>query len=536
MTIIHQLKYLYMKLFKLLFITLSGIFLSYCSDNIDEQFINVLQDSRSNYVIEDDFLTNEKLSENEVRFVAETFTSGNLFSTSGRTTRSTHNVEVDNILPLLSEKDETLAYAVNFKGGGYNIVSANQKYSPIIGFSEKGSIQQDYRDKNPAFAFWMDFLKEDILYQINKKDGSDSIAIRNRMLWREYEASALTDRSFANTTVIKNHLYWYNKARDETMYAPFTDVSKKMSEDLQRFCDIVRADYRNFNNLSSGELEHLRRVNLALKSEYTRAGLPQPPASFWTEYHRAFDEYEIQNLVKTQWRQDFPYNILNPIKTNAEDGEHQPAGCVTIAVSQILNFYKHPQTLRRSNGIINIETLNVDWTKTNIPILNDATLLDIPRLIRFVNQGVFTENGNNSSSSNIDKAKNFFDLNQYSTRQHDGRHIDKMIQEVKAGRPTYVRGVNDSGEGHAFICDGYRAINRKVSIELTTTNSTLVRDYTSSPYYIYRTLWGDRMVTQEYLGFNWGWGYSNWVIIPSNMPIDFSSFNNDIKILTIEKK
>lgn len=535
MIVIHQLKYLYMKLFKLLFITLSGIFLSYCSDNIDDQFINVPQDSRSNYVIEDDFLTNEKLSENEARFVAETFTSGNLFSTSGRITRSTHNVEVDNILPLLSEKDETLAYAVNFKGGGYNIVSANQKYSPIIGFSEKGSIQQDYRDKNPAFAFWMDFLKEDILCQINKKDSSDSIAIRNRMLWREYEAAAITDRSSANVTTTKNHWYWYNKIRLAAMDGPFTSPNALMSEDLQRFCDIVQTDYENRNNLSSGEVNHLTTANTALKSEYSRAGLSQPPANFWTEYNKGYNEYNIENMVQTVWHQDSPYNILNPIKTS-DEGKHQPAGCVTIAVAQMLNFHKHPQTLRRISDMINIETLDVDWTKTNIYSLNDPTLLDIPRLIRFVNQGVFTNNGDNSSSSNIDKAKNFFDLNQYSTHQYNGRYIDKVIEEVKAGRPTYMRGVDNGGEGHAFICDGYRAVKRQLSIELTTTNSTYVGDFASSPYYIYRTSVGSRMVTQEYLGFNWGWGYSNWVIIPSNNPIDFSSFNNDIKILTIQKK
>ena len=102
---------------------------------------------------------------------------------------------IDNVLPLLSDDNQTLAYAVNFKGGGYNIVSATQKYSPIIGFSEKGSIQQDYREENPGLAFWLDFLKGDIVYQINKNDDSDSIAIMNRMLWREYEAVALSEKN-----------------------------------------------------------------------------------------------------------------------------------------------------------------------------------------------------------------------------------------------------------------------------------------------------------------------------------------------------
>lgn len=523
-----------MKNLRLLLLVLSGMLLTYCNDNIDEQLINVAQNSEQNYVIEDNFLKNEKLSENEVKFIAETFTSSNLLSTFGVYTRTANKVIIDNVLPLLSDDNQTLAYAVNFKGGGYNIVSATQKYSPIIGFSEKGSIQQDYREENPGLAFWLDFLKGDIVYQINKNDDSDSIAIMNRMLWREYEAVALLEKNTSVTTSIKDHWYWYNKKRLEAMDGSFTSSLKLMSEDLPRFREIVQTDYDNHNNLSTGEMNHLISTNTALKSEYSRAGLSQPTAYFWTEYYKGSNDYDIGNLIKTKWHQDYPYNILNPLKTNS-DTEHQPAGCVTLAVAQVLNFYKHPQTLYRKNGIF-LSSLDVDWNKTDITSLSDPNLLDIPTLIRFVNQGVFTENGDNGSSSNIDDAQSFFNRNQYTTHRYDGRDISRMISEIKAGRPVYVRGSNNSGEGHAFICDGYRAIKRHLYIELSTTNDTYVKDYVTNPYFIYKTSEGSRITSQEYLGFNWGWGYSSWVIIPSNSPIDFNGFNNIIKLLTIEKQ
>lgn len=523
-----------MKYLKLLLFVLSSIFLVYCNDNLDERLINEVQDSEQNYVIEDNFLKNEKLSENEVKFIAETFTSSNLLSTSGSYTRTANKVAIDNVLPLLSDDNQTLAYAVNFKGGGYNIISANQRYSPVIGFSEKGSIQKDYKEKNPGLAFWLDFLKEDIVYQINKNDDSDSIAIRNRMLWREYEAVALSERSISATTSIKDHWYWYNEKRLEAMDGSFTGTNQLMSEDLQRFREIVQTDYDNRNNLSIGEMNHLISINTALKSEYSRAGLLQPTAYFWTEYYKGSNDYDIGNLIKTKWHQGYPYNILNPLMTNSNT-EHQPAGCVTLAVTQILNFYKHPQTLHRRNGF-SLSALDVDWSKTDITSLSDPNLLDIPTLIRFVNQGVFTKNGDTGSSSNIDDAQSFFNLNQYTTRRYDGRDITRMISEVKAGRPVYVRGSDDNGEGHAFICDGYRAIKRHLCIELSTTNDIYVRDYATNPYFIYRTSEGNRITSQEYLGFNWGWGYSSWVIKPSNSPMDFNSFNNNIKLLTIEKQ
>ena len=77
-----------MKNLRLLLLVLSGMLLTYCNDNIDEQLINVAQNSEQNYVIEDNFLKNEKLSENEVKFIAETFTSSNLLSTFGVYTRT----------------------------------------------------------------------------------------------------------------------------------------------------------------------------------------------------------------------------------------------------------------------------------------------------------------------------------------------------------------------------------------------------------------------------------------------------------------
>ena len=525
-----------MKYLKVLFITLIGIFFSHCSNNIDEILITEVESGWQKCLINDNFLANEKLSENEILFVAKKFASNNLFSTLNKNIRSAPNLDIDNFFPLLSEEGQTLAYVVNFKGGGYNIVSATQKYAPIIGFSEKGSIQKDYEDRNPSFAFWLNFLKEDILYQINKKNDSDSIAIKNRLQWRAYESAALTNSSSLVSTD-KDHRYWYNQERYKTMEGQTTGY--RMSEDLQKFREIMRSDYENGPKLSTSEMEHLIKTNTAMESEYSRAGLWQPSAYFWTEYYNEQKIYDKKNLIETRWQQGYPYNILNPLKNeivdNLEKDKHQPIGCVTIAVSQILNFHKHPQILERLQAM-SIKTLNVNWSKTNIASLNDTTLLDIPQLLRFVNQGVFTKNGDNGSSSNITNAKDFFDINEYLTYQYDGARVDKMIEEVKAGRPVYVRGINSNNIGHAFICDGYKAVQQQLYIELIATNSPYVQNYSSNPYYKFKTARGSKITTDEYLGFNWGWGSSAWVIKPSNQPIDFSTFNNDIKLLTIQKR
>lgn len=178
----------------------------------------------------------------------------------------------------------------------------------------------------------------------------------------------------------------------------------------------------------------------------------------------------------------------------------------------------------------------MDWNKTNITYYNDTTKLEIPRFLKFLNLGVFTENADSGSGSTIYKAKVFFDLNKYSTQLYEGLYVEGMISEVKAGRPCYVRGVDSNNEGHAFICDGYKAAKRQLSIELTTTNETSVKDYSTNPYYLYKSAQGSRIMSEEYLSFNWGWGGNpTWVIRPSNSPMDLNGFNNDNKVLTIKK-
>lgn len=389
-----------MKSLKLLLILFSVVFLSYCSDNVDERFENEPEKVGKQYFISDDFLINEKLSEDEIRFIAERFITTNSFTSASRRTRALINVEIENVFPLLSESGQNLAFIVNFKGGGYNIVSATKKYAPIIGFSETGSIDEHFKEENPAFAFWMDYLKADILCQMDKTDEYDTIAIKHRVLWREYEGAALA-KSRSTRYITRDHRYWYDKERTNAMNRPFNSSSTLMSVDLQRFRDIVRTDYENRNNLTASEQENLRMIDTALKSEYARAGLTQPAASFWTEYHNATTVYDTGNLIQTFWQQGFPYNLFNPLKdvppTSIYDDQRQPVGCVTVAVSQIINYHKYPNTLRRVLSPLATEGITVDWSKTNISNLYDSTKIEIPRFIRFVNKGVFTVNGDKES-------------------------------------------------------------------------------------------------------------------------------------------
>ena len=54
--------------------------------------------------------------------------------------------------------------------------------------------------------------------------------------------------------------------------------------------------------------------------------------------HRlGFRDYEkVGPLLTTAWHQDAPFNNHTPII----NGEHAPAGCVPIAIAQVVNYHQ----------------------------------------------------------------------------------------------------------------------------------------------------------------------------------------------------
>lgn len=82
--------------------------------------------------------------------------------------------------------------------------------------------------------------------------------------------------------------------------------------------------------------------------------------------------------------------------------------------------------------------------------------------MRFVNKGVLTENGDNGSSSTVTKATEFLELNNYSVKRYEGHNISLLISEIKASRPVYVQGINAEKQGHSFICNGYKATEKRL--------------------------------------------------------------------------
>lgn len=202
-------------------------------------------------------------------------------------------------------------------------------------------------------------------------------------------------------------------------------------------------------------------------------------------------------FTSTTWGQGSPYNVKCPIKCD----DNAPAGCVAIAIAQVLAYHKVPSTLNWSAILASDKTTSSSSTT----VKNQVSTLIAEIGTKINMQYDCTESGANTADA--PSLLHSYGLN-------SGSLIPFSILDCKYalenGEPTIMRGQNSgSTSGHAWVCDGWK---RHI--------------YDDATYY-------------DYLSMNWGWdGSSNGFYLVEN-PISFSAgghlFNEGFKIIHIYK-
>ncbi|WP_287619670.1 C10 family peptidase [Parabacteroides sp.] len=180
-------------------------------------------------------------------------------------------------------------------------------------------------------------------------------------------------------------------------------------------------------------------------------------------------------FTSTNWGQGYPYNAKCPNLC--------PAGCVAIAVSQILAYHKVPSNLSWSSIL----------AKTTVTSSSSATVIDqVSTLIHDVGVKLHTEYGAIESGAPSTYV--------VSTLSSYGLSCGGIIRfslfdcqySLRNSGPL-ILGAQSSGGGHMWVCDGWK---RHI--------------YDDATYY-------------DYLNMNWGWdGSSNGFYLVED-PIKFSS-------------
>ena len=183
----------------------------------------------------------------------------------------------------------------------------------------------------------------------------------------------------------------------------------------------------------------------------------------------------IEPLLKTRWGQDTPYNNLCPTERENANVIY-PTGCVATAMAQVMYYHQYPE---KGTGNITYSfqdrILSADFNNTyyqwrlmtptykkgqysDESALAVATLMyqcgvSIKMQYNVGGSGAFSYNAATALRKNFGYHENLqiHYRDYYTTKEW----INKVYDELKAGRPIIYTGVDESNGGHCFVLDGF---------------------------------------------------------------------------------
>lgn len=211
--------------------------------------------------------------------------------------------------------------------------------------------------------------------------------------------------------------------------------------------------------------------------------------------------------ISTSWNQGFPYNVSDP--------QNRQLGCVTIAVGQLMKFYKRPT--------------NINWSlMPNAIDSPNNTLCDF--LYKLRGDLNVTDDG----LSTLWDAQNVLQNNGYNI-QVTSHNINLVANSLRKGNPVYARGNKANNMvGHAWVIDGYRHVKSGTEYRLYMLKGHVLdyelKEEVIYPYATYST----------YCHMNWGWGGidDGWFVesstgYPSGADIPYSVDRQEIIINSV---
>lgn len=180
---------------------------------------------------------------------------------------------------------------------------------------------------------------------------------------------------------------------------------------------------------------------------------------------------EVGPLIQTQWGQSWSNDWIDRNAYNyycpADSGcEHCVGGCVALAMSQVMNYWKAP-LIQYDNHV------QFDWCNMPSELWVDSADYIVQRnavahLIRECGIRVnmsYGCSGSGAVTSNIATALRHYGYSD-SVQYVSGGNVDslwgnRLRHQIDLGLPVVYRGTaQGSSGGHAFICDGYNSIGQ----------------------------------------------------------------------------
>lgn len=380
----------------------------------------------------------------------------------GRDTLRTRSGEDLATIKEIKDGSETLVYVINYREGGFALVSGKTTYYPVLAFSDTGSFTQS-ENMHPELKKWLHNCESVISGKYELGDDTKRVF---QSQWASY---------FENST----------QSNVQSLTRATYSVAQQNSF-LQRKKELGALGYEAIPLSQANNLAVSYGLNI---DEYEQiAEQSHSPLQYTVfAFKESFSNSEVGPLLTTKWNQHYPYNGLSKVYD-------YPTGCVTIAMAQIMKYYEHPDTY--------------NWA--NMP--NDDATQDTQVLIRDLCNALGISYDSEESGSTINKAKKAFTSDAF---QYDAIIKEHNLAEVKESlnknNPVFMKGTDSESGAHAWVCDGYEHNCYQMKYFVEYLLGSEGNYYYDKGPYGYPSIDAPLSADKEYkyLHMNWGWGGSN---------------------------
>ena len=444
-----------MKIRHSFFIALIGIFFYSCETTVKEPAGLY----STNQVLVTVIDTIDDINVDVVKHVAE-------FYAMNTQTRSSVPKKIKEIVPVKDEQGITSMYIVNYENNqGFLVLSGTNKCHPILAFNESGNFDIN-QAKVDGTSVWLQ-EQQDIINDITVLP--DSIRWKNKNAWNKFFKKEIP----AQFTV---------KAQTKSVDPELeNEVGAYIEASLNQWSDegYTIYSYGSLSSFFSGDdLEYIEQMIYNSADDRFFGGYD---GTVFIKAKTIPNNSTVETLLQSQWGQ------LGGYKVNG-----CPAGCVAVAIGQIMRYHKYPTLY--------------NWNAMAYTYPTSTTVSFFEEIGRKVNM-IYTDS---TSSATTPAARNAFVQYGYNQANIINHTQGRTIGELSKSRPVYMRG-NDSknpnkSEGHAWVCDGYKIIDSFEEISIMVLNrmsSTRIPSYTC----VYNG--NTNNTINRYFHMNWGWSGSS---------------------------
>ena len=230
----------------------------------------------------------------------------------------------------------------------------------------------------------------------------------------------------------------------------------------------IAVNYADWINQRADEIAYIRNSNIQASPEITQE---------WTRLENInllvpFGGKSIDPLLHAKWNQDSPYNSLSPADQFGPGG-HAYAGCVAVAMAQIIYYYRYPSSGTGSHSYLsNYGTLTADFANASYDYNSMTDQIsasgnpEIAELLYHCAVGVemgFSASGSGAwPGMSVTCLKQNFNYQnslslKYKKHYSYAQWASKIINNIDNKIPLFYAGYSPAGgSGHAFNLDGYQ--------------------------------------------------------------------------------